>query len=85
MQRANLMEQKANDRTIAAVACVMDLPLDLGRPRPTASHGGYFAVFVDWLRATWHRAAMRSRDFGVPGRRGGSEGAGLDEPSEFLR
>jgi hypothetical protein len=85
MRRANLMERKANNATIAAVARVMDLPLDLWRPRPAASYQGYFAVFIDWLRATWRRAAARSRDFGVPGRRSGREGAGLDEPSEILR
>jgi len=85
MRRANLIEQEANDARIAAVARVMDLPLDLWRPRPATSYQGYFAVFFDWLHATWRRAAMRRRDFGVPGRRSGGERAGLDEPTEFLR
>jgi hypothetical protein len=73
MQRANLMEQEGNDATIAAVARTMDLPLDLRQPPPTASYQAYFAVFIDWLRATWRRerrrrdlAAMRDWNFVDP-------------------
>ena len=54
MQRATLREQKGNDATIAAVARVMDVPLDWQLP-PAARYQANFAVFIDWLRATWQR------------------------------
>jgi hypothetical protein len=49
MQRANLKEQESNGATIAAVARVMDAPLDLRQPPPLAIYQMGFAVLVGWL------------------------------------
>ena len=55
MERASTAEQESNNAIVAAIARIVDGPVNATPAVSRKTRQGYFGTFVGWLRAAWQQ------------------------------